>query len=162
MNSLLDGKVCVNAVLSTLCDIYREQNHFPETHATGMQLVEKIRDIQGNDSQQMSTVLHTIGNIYISESKYKQAIKKFKECVRISSCTKGSQHVVVMAARSNIATCQGALGQWQEAFENIDGVVKIMQETLDEADPMLLSVLCQWCNIKQSYCNVDEAILLSH
>jgi serine phosphatase RsbU (regulator of sigma subunit)/Tfp pilus assembly protein PilF len=83
-----------------------------------------------NDQLLIATNLNNLGGIFIKQEEYEKAKQNFTEALRIAK--KINSKIEIKNAYQGLAKCHRALGEFDEAFENLEAFISIKDSLFNE------------------------------
>ena len=95
----------------------------------------------GKDHSEVATSRSNIGNVYLKQSVFTDALREFEEALRIKMATLGKNHSEVAATRSNIGNVYLKQSKFADALREYEEVLPyLLDRMLQTAMDFLLYI----------------------
>lgn len=113
--------------------------HFEKQESQEAQKIFELAEKRfiGTDKRQhpgYDTIMHLKGYFCYSRHEWKNAIEAYKEAIQIRRKMHGSEHPELLKSMSNLSSCYGKIGNYEEAIDLIEEVQKVQLKKYSDND----------------------------
>lgn len=120
--------------LNNLAAVHRARGKPAEADRRLWSLVERIREVEGSDSERLVRPFYGLGNSALDQARLEEAAEYYQEAVRLAEHNRGPDDVLLVVPLTGLGEVELARGSSSRAAEHLRRAIRLMREDGDPSE----------------------------